>query len=512
MCAEIFGHHSRFSSKSGQVGQEFEMSGLEDTLRTVLSRRESSGRLRRLTTSSPDKVDFSSNDYLSVSSNREIQRDVLSRLELRAARAEDGEPAGGILGSRGSRLLDGNSSFAESLERKIATFHASPDALLFNSAYDANVGLLSCVPQPGDLILYDEDIHASIHDGMRLSRASKTLPFSHESVIMDSNDAQSARTAVADIDNLLQQITSGERGRDIKGGSKNVFICVEGVYSMDGSVLDLKKVVEAVKKYLPSRNGYIIVDEAHSTGVLGDQGRGLVCEYGLESQVFARVLGFGKAMGCSGGTYNAQMARSKLQSSFPNNCKVFDTWSLIRWNVSVDKSQNLGAVLCSSVTRSYLINYARTLIYTTAPPFSSLVALESVFDYLASGRAEPSHQNLRFLVLHTHQLLSGICSRLAPPARVLRVRKNISRSPIIPVFTSQPRSLASFCQQRGFMVRPIVAPTVQAGSERVRICIHANNSVDHIEGLCRAIEQWTREHIGGKRGQGSAQEIHQAKL
>ncbi len=121
--------------------------------------------MRRLTASPPDAVDFSSNDYLSISSNPDIQKSVLSRLEARATGIDSN---GGILGSRGSRLLDGNSYFVEALERKIANFHIAPSALLFQLGIRRECrSSQPAFPQPGDIVLYDEAIHASIHDGMR---------------------------------------------------------------------------------------------------------------------------------------------------------------------------------------------------------------------------------------------------------------------------------------------------------------------------------------------------------
>lgn len=276
------------------------MARLDEILGATLERRKRAGRLRQLTVRSPEKVDFSSNDYLSLAADTEIQRKILARLEERICATERGEVARGILGSGGSRLLDGNSDFAEQLEHKIAGFHGAPAALLFNSAYDANVGLLQCVPQPGDIILYDEDIHASTHEGMRLSRASTQIPFSHGSVTTADNDMPD-REGHDTLEECLQHLTRGDRGRAVREGFKNVFICVEGIYSMDGSVAHLTRIVELVEKWLPLQNGYIIVDEAHSVGVLGTQGRGLVSALGLETKIWAIVQGFGKALGSAGG-------------------------------------------------------------------------------------------------------------------------------------------------------------------------------------------------------------------
>ncbi|KAI1141871.1 PLP-dependent transferase [Hypoxylon sp. FL0543] len=436
-------------------------SQLDSTLGDLLARRKSLEKLRRLTNAPPESVDFSSNGYLSLSTNSVIQRALLSRLqaEVAASESHDGLRRRSILGSGGSRLLDGNSSLAESLEKKVASFHNSEAALLFTSAYDANTGLLGCVPQPGDVIVYDELIHASVHEGMRLSRATTRIPFAHDSIseahrAQDTDDKTGqpgAQVKTRSLDSILRQLCEDDR---IHIGKKNVFICIEGLYSMDGDVPLLKEIVETVDRYLPSGNGYIIVDEAHSVGVFGDNGRGLVCQLGLEDRVWARVLGFGKAMGCAG-----------------------------------------GVVLCSSTTRSYLINYARSLIYTTSMTFTSLLSIDVVYDYLMSGQSKPLRERLQALIHHTYNQLHALCARLQPSCHILHIDKAPSKSPIIPVFTASPRRLAAHCQRSGFMVRPIVAPTVPAGTERVRICLHSANTTEQINGLCRAIEEWIKGQL-----------------
>ncbi|GKU07794.1 acetyltransferase [Fusarium langsethiae] len=284
------------------------MSKLEQQLASCLSKRSDRSQLRKLTTIPSSNVDFSSNAYLSLSSIPSLLSDYHTLLQTHPA-----------LGSGGSRLLDGNSSFVQDLEHNIAAFHNAPSGLLFNSGFDANVGIVSCLPQVGDVIVYDELVHASAHDGMRLSRAAMKIPFKHNCVYGEGG-----------LDHVLAGLEE----------ETSVFILIEGVYSMDGDVAPLRDIVSCVKSRLAG-NGYIIVDEAHSTGIYGKQGRGLVCELGLEKDIFARLHTFGKAM-----------------SSF-------------------------GAiVLCSSITKQYLINYARTLIYTTALPFSCLASISTspVFD------------------------------------------------------------------------------------------------------------------------------------
>ncbi|KAM0340565.1 hypothetical protein ACHAPU_010401 [Fusarium lateritium] len=407
------------------------MAKLEDQLAAQLAAREKRSQLRKLTTFPADNIDFSSNAYLSLSSVSEIRSAYQSLIESHAASPP-------LLGSGGSRLLDGNSKLAEDLERDIAVFHNAPAGLLFNSGFDANVGLVSCLPQPGDVVVYDELIHASAHDGMRLGRAGEKISFKHNCV--DGHGG---------LDSVLKALEH----------EKSVFILVEGVYSMDGDVAPLREIVNCVKKWLPT-NGYIIVDEAHSTGIFGCQGQGLVCELGVEKDIFARLHTFGKAMSSFGGESN----------------------TLVH-----NKANLVAIVLCSPITREYLINYARTLVYTTAMPFSCLASIGITYQYLQSGRADARLAHLWSLVNHTHKLLSSICST----NQSIHVNQ-APKSPIIPVFTSEPRTLAGFCQERGLTVRPIVAPTVPKGSERIRICLHAGNSIEEVEMLVKVISLWAK--------------------
>ncbi len=267
---------------------------MDSTFSRLLDKREAQGRRRRLTLPPPGAVDFSSNSYLSLADSPELKRRYLALLQS----SGDGDGPRFSLGSGGSRLLDGNTAFTEALERRIAAFHGAPAGLLFNSGFDANAGLFGCAPQPGDVVVYDELIHASVHDGMKLGRAQK-VPFTHNTV-----HAADAEGGTESLSAVLDRLCQGSQGESFRNGSRNIFVAVEGVYSMDGDVAPLRDIVACVRERLPRGNGHIIVDEAHSTGIIGPRGRGLVCHLGLEDQIWARVHTFGKAMGCAGGTFS----------------------------------------------------------------------------------------------------------------------------------------------------------------------------------------------------------------
>ncbi|THZ02638.1 PLP-dependent transferase [Aureobasidium pullulans] len=400
-------------------------SHLENSLALALSRRRQASTLRNLTLPSSNAIDFSSNDFLSLSSSS-----ALRNLYLRELTARPDFP----LGSGGSRLLDGNSKYAEALETDIAAFHGAEDGLLCNSGFDANAGLFSVLAQPGDIVVYDSYIHASVHDGMRGSRAGANFAFVHNSI--------------TDLRLVLERcIESDEK---FKSGHRSIFIAVEAIYSMDGDVAPLKGIVEAVTELLPNGNGHMIVDEAHSTGVLGPQGRGLVSALGLEDRITIRLHTFGKAMACNG-----------------------------------------AIILCSPLIKHYLVNYARPLIYTTFLSFPALAAIRAAYTFLSTDNITALATHLFDLITLLHERLFALTSSLPQHQRqLLQVLEECPPSPIFSVLSSDPRGLAKFCQEKNFVVRPIVPPTVPLGSERIRVCLHAGNTKEEVEALVARITTW----------------------
>ena len=177
-------------------------------------------------------------------------------------------------GATGSRLLSGHTALASEVEQELASFYRAETALIFNSGYDANLGLLACLAQAGDTLLTDERIHASMIDGARLSYATRRR-FRH-------ND-------LADLNDQLRWATDSQP-------SGQVFVAVESVYSMDGCVAPLCELADLCDQY----GAALIVDEAHATGIYGLHGEGLTVLLGLQDRVFARVHTFGKALGVHG--------------------------------------------------------------------------------------------------------------------------------------------------------------------------------------------------------------------
>ncbi len=230
----------------------------------ALEKRRGENALRSLVPADPSFVDFCSNDYLGLARSEEFLRAVEEEwARLRSAKTAQ------LVGSGGSRLLAGDSTYAHELENELAGFYKSEAALLFNSGYMANIALFSCLPKKGDTVIYDELIHASVRDGMRLSPA-KTWSFRH-------NDT-------AHLEELLAKA----------GGT--IYVAAEAIYSMDGDACPLAQVVSLCEKH----NAALILDEAHSNGLYGEKGEGLAVAAQLEQKIFARLLTFGKAAGCQG--------------------------------------------------------------------------------------------------------------------------------------------------------------------------------------------------------------------
>jgi 8-amino-7-oxononanoate synthase len=249
----------------------------------VLERRRQNSTLRSLDPPSynynntSNLIDFSSNDYLSLSRSSSLNASLLQAL------SKCDNP---LYGPASSRLLDGNSTLHLNLEHLLSQFYKGPSALLFNSGFDANVGIFSCLPSENDAIVYDELIHASCHDGMRHSRTKLRKSFKH-------NDPTSLRSILKSL-----KATSSPGFED---GTNQIYVAVESLYSMDGDIAPLATFLDIIEQEYPLGNCHLILDEAHTTGLCGPQGRGLACALEVQDRILIRLHTFGKAMSCGGG-------------------------------------------------------------------------------------------------------------------------------------------------------------------------------------------------------------------
>ncbi|KAI0791196.1 PLP-dependent transferase [Abortiporus biennis] len=423
------------------------MSALDSKLKAALDSREQRQIRRRLADPSQDEglVDFHTNDYLSLCHSTDLRNRFLKKLQS----------SPDVLGSGGSRLLV-NGEAHSALEVRLAKFFNSPAALLFNSGFDANVGFFSCIPQPGDIMVYDEYIHASVHDGIRASRVGDTsYAFEHNSL-----------TALGD---LLLRLMKEHPG--LCRGDKSIFIAVESLYSMDGTLAPLAQIVEMMETLFPKGNGYAVVDEAHATGVYGPQCKGLVALLGLEQRVLARLHTFGKALAGSG-----------------------------------------AVVLTNTLIRDYMLNYARSLIYTTSLSYPNIISVDCSFDLLENGTAKKLATQLLNLSTHFSTLLLSLLSARSIPPELLSLPQHLAAippntppvtvpslarlpTPIIPVMTSRPRPLSAYLRAKGMNARPITWPTVPKGKDRIRVCLHAGNTREEVEALANAMVEWAENEM-----------------
>jgi 8-amino-7-oxononanoate synthase len=375
-------------------------------LSSKLEFRQQNSALRKL--SLPNElIDFASNDYIGFSKNQSIfQQTHQYLLDTNCIQN----------GATGSRLISGNHKVYLEAETYIAKFHQAESALIFNSGYDANVGFFSSVPQKGDLILYDELCHASIRDGIQLSNA-KAYKFKHN-----------------DFEDLEKKIVNFKGNDNCNENASIIYIVTESVFSMDGDCPNMKELVAVTNKY----NCYVVVDEAHALGVFGESGEGLVQMLGLQDQIFARIMTFGKGLGCHG-----------------------------------------SAIVGSQELKEYLVNFARSFIYTTGLSPHSVATILIAYQHLQSKKE--SIEQLRDNIVHFNQEknLLGL--------KPMFVRsKSAIQSAIIPG-NQNVKSIANQLQEKGFDVKAILSPTVPEGQERLRFCLHSYNSAAEISEVLRLL-------------------------
>jgi 8-amino-7-oxononanoate synthase len=383
---------------------------LPKNLTAKLETRKQNNALRKLAIPS-DLIDFASNDYIGFSKNKAIFEETHQYLIDNRITQN---------GATGSRLLSGNHKAYQDTENYIAQFHQTDSALIFNSGYDANVGFFSSVPQKGDLILYDELCHASIRDGILLSNA-KAYKFQH-------NDFEDLERLIQHSKPNTQHLTPNTHD------PTPIYIVTESVFSMDGDTPNLEELAQLSEKY----NCHLVIDEAHGLGVFGDKGKGLVQQLGLQDQVFARIMTFGKGLGCHG-----------------------------------------AAILGSQELKDYLINFARSFIYTTGLSPHSVATIFVGYQHLESEKQ--TINKLRENIIHFNQEknLLGL--------KPMFVRsKSAIQSAIIPG-NQKVKFIAKQIQEKGFDVKAILSPTVPEGHERLRFCLHSYNTKEEISEVLRLL-------------------------
>ncbi|OIK22009.1 8-amino-7-oxononanoate synthase [Bacillus amyloliquefaciens] len=364
--------------------------GLYRTLRTQETALKTKGQKRQI---------WASNDYLGLSKDERLITAAQTALSRFGA------------GSSGSRLTTGNTLWHEKLEKTIADFKQTEAALLFSSGYLANIGVLASLPQKGDVILSDQLNHASIVDGCRLSKA-ETIVYRH--------------IDMADLENKLASVQSRNRR----------FIVTDGVFSMDGTIAPLDSIMALAKKY----QAFVIVDDAHATGVLGENGGGTSEYFGVRPDVVIGTLS--KAVGTEGG---------------------FAAGS----NLFID----------------FLLNHARTFIFQTAVAPAICAASHTAFDIIKGMRGT------RRVLLSS---VKTIKTRLADMGFTVRG----GDTPILPVIIGDAKtavSAAALLEKKGICAPAIRPPAVPDGESRIRLTVTADRSLQDIDELTEAFDSIRKE-------------------
>jgi len=384
------------------------MANFPDKLLKKIALRRAESTFRKLPMAK-NYVDFSSNDYLGFAKNETLYANTFQFL-LKKGISQNG--------ATGSRLLSGNHELYEELEEQLAKTHEVESALVFNSGYDANIGFFSSVPQRGDVVFYDELIHASIRDGIKMSNA-QSYKFKH-------NDLED-----------LKAKCQAERSRSLQDA--DTYIVTESVFSMDGDSPDLK----ALARLCADNEYQLIVDEAHAVGIFGNDGSGLVQQLQLQNEVFARIVTFGKALGSHG-----------------------------------------AAILGSSNLKDYLVNFARSFIYTTGLPPHTLATALSAYQHLGTkAGAEQkkllyeniSQFNLKLETLNLKPFF--IPSESAIQCCLISGNERV-------------KSISKKFNDEGFDIKAILSPTVPEGQERLRFCIHSFNTIEEIGWVLQLLKKY----------------------
>lgn len=326
-----------------------------------------------------DGIDFYSNDYLGLS----LQPFDLGNIPL---------------GATGSRLISGNYPALEELESFLAQHHHAEAALVFPSGYQANVGFFQAISSKEDLFVFDEQIHASIRDGMRLAFASRKS-FSHNNLV--------------DLENKLKEAKA-----------KHVYVIVESLYSMSGEIAPLDEIISLCERY----RAFLIVDEAHSNGIYGKNGEGLIHTVQKANACMARIYGFGKAIGCQG-----------------------------------------ACIVGSDQLKELLINKHRGLIYSTG--ISPLLTQAILHNYSIIQQASELRQKLKENISQFNSVF-----RLENP------NESPIKSVVIPD-NELVMKVAEWARFKGLNVKGIRSPSVTKGSERIRIVLHSFNTFEELEKL-----------------------------
>jgi len=341
-------------------------------------------------------LNFCSNDYLGLSMHPLLQERSIEFIHKYGS------------GATASRLICGNYDFYEPVENKLAQLKQVEAALVMSSGFQANISVIPALADSHSLILSDQLNHNSLIQGCRLA-CCRVAVYRHNDL---SHLAQ-----------LLEQ--------NFDKGYSRIFIATESVFSMDGDVVDMGGLVALAENF----NAFLIVDDAHATGVLGRQGMGLTCGHDIDLVVGT----FGKA----GGSFGAYLA-------------------------------------CSEKLRTYMINCCSGLIYTTALPPAVVGAIDAALDLIPGMEAE-------------RKLLQANAAYLRGSLHEMGWSTGSSSTQIIPVMigpVADALALSSWLEENGILISAIRPPTVPEGTSRIRLSLSALHTRKHIDRVIDVLQKW----------------------
>jgi 8-amino-7-oxononanoate synthase len=373
-------------------------------------RRVDSAQSSRIEIGGKSFLNFSSNDYLGLANDPLLKDAAIQAVEKFGA------------GSGASRLICGSLAPHHELEETLAAFKQTEAALVFSTGYAAAVGTISALVSKDDIIVIDKLVHASIVDAARLSGA-KLRVFAH-------NDLD-------DLEKILKwAVTKPVSGAWLAKERSRILIVTESIFSMDGDFAPLKEIVALKEKY----GAWLMVDEAHATGIVGKNGRGFADECGISNQIEIQMGTLGKALGASGG------------------------------------------YICGSRTSiDFLINRARSFIFSTAPVPAAAAAARAAVQFVRSADGEKRREKL-------WQLIQQLNSKLKT--------QNSKSSAIVPLIVGDEQKameLAAGLREKNIFVPAIRYPTVARGQARLRVTLTAAHTSDNVKELCDAITEFGSE-------------------
>jgi len=367
----------------------------EHLLREISVLDSPSGPLMSL--NGQNTLQFASNDYLGLANHAQLKHAACKAIEQFG------------VGAGASRLISGTLTPHHNLELTIAQFTNTEAALTFSSGYATNLGVIPQLVKTGGLILADRLCHASLIDACRLSRA--TLRVFHHN----------------DVEHLHSLLTK-------RPSNRPTLLITEGVFSMDGDLAPLPKLARLAEEF----EAFLLVDDAHGTGVMGPTGRGSIEYWGVESANILHMGTLGKALGTCGG--------------FMTGTKDFI---------------------------AYLINTSRSFVYSTAPPPAMVAAAQAAIHLI---QQEPERRAR--LWQNREHMYQGL--------KAMGCHMPSTQSPILPIIVNDPRlavEMSLALQKKGIYIPAIRPPTVPKGTSRLRVTVSAENSTEQIDSALSAIQK-----------------------